>query len=207
MMLDLWSSAWGSKVICTKNKYWYFIDEESLFLILSVLKIYTHREWTNVIHKATNTVLYGKSQTMDVPLVLQTVPVPQDWTTQALLEQVWNWGLVPAAMQFMAPLLLAVHEADPVGVAVADTEVVVVVLTVVVLVVVVEVVVEALLVVVVGWLVVVVVEPPPLQVPVLMVLTTARSSPLSLATSQTMAPANPLQRARLTFAASDTVSS
>ena len=110
-------------------------------------------------------------------------------------------------MQFMAPLLLAVHEADPVGVAVADTEVVVVVLTVVVLVVVVEVVVEALLVVVVGWLVVVVVEPPPLQVPVLMVLTTARSSPLSLATSQTMAPANPLQRARLTFAASDTVSS
>lgn len=116
-------------------------------------------------------------------------------------------------MQFMAPLLLAVQEADPVGVAVADTEVVVVVvvvvvvLTVVVLVVVVEAVVEALLVVVVGLLVVVVVEPPPLQVPVLMVLTTARSSPLSLATSQTMAPANPLQRARLTFAASDTVSS
>jgi hypothetical protein len=74
-----------------KNKYWYFIDEESLFLILSVLKIYTHREWTNVVHKATSTVvLYGKSQTMDVPLVLQTVPVPQDWTTQALLEQVWN---------------------------------------------------------------------------------------------------------------------
>lgn len=142
---------------------------------------------------------------MEEPLVLQTVPLPQDCTTHALLLQVWYCPLVPAATQTICPLLLAEQVAPPVGVDVADVVVVEAeVLTVVVFVVVAFVVVVALVVVVVALVVVVValvgeavvvVVPVPPQVPVLIDATTLKSSPLSLETSQTIAPAKPLHKA------------
>jgi hypothetical protein len=135
---------------------------------------------------------------MEEPLVLQTVPLAQDCTTQALLLQVWYCGLVPAATQTICPLLLEEQVEEPVGADVAE----VVVFTVVVFE---EVVLDALVAVPdvlivlealdVEEALVVVLPGSPLQVPVLIDATTLRSSPLSLETSQTIAPAKPLHKA------------
>jgi hypothetical protein len=110
-------------------------------------------------------------------------------------------------MHCISPLLLAVQLPEPVGVEVAEVVVVVVLVELVALVVVVGVVDTLVVVVVLAVVVVVVEEDPPLQVPERIDATTLRSSPLSLETSQTIAPANPLQRAKLILAARETVSS
>jgi hypothetical protein len=97
---------------------------------------------------------------MEEPEVWHTVPAPQFWTTQPPLTQVSYAVLVLAARQTIAPLLLAVHVAEPVGVAEAVVALVVVVVALVVAVVA-AVVVVALVVVVVAL---VVVEVAPLRI-------------------------------------------